>query len=232
MKNDDPHPVQSPWGAIAAFFLVQCFGFVTLQGFRMFVNLALRGSDSLSNFDAEGVDRLLLPLWGLAWVYTFLLFQADVFRRISDYVRERGVSCFLPALKAPSEMAKLVVAVLFAAAYALFLFDRYPFPAKPISTGMSALFAGFGWAASAVIASAMRKGGARNATAQDGGIAGYLFGFLVGALFFAVPYYFEPGLFYFNGMLGLGVMTMIACRILFKGAKAREMSTASQGGDA
>ena len=33
----------------------------------------------------------------------------------------------------------------------------------------------------------------------------------------------QPGLFYFHGMIGLGVMTMIACQALFKGSKIKGM---------
>ena len=64
MQDTDAYRVHSPWGAIAAFFLVQCFGFVTLQGFRMFVNIGVRGSDELNTiFVVQGWEVSDLLSW-------------------------------------------------------------------------------------------------------------------------------------------------------------------------
>jgi hypothetical protein len=222
--NRDPYDVQSPWGAIAAFFLVQCFGYVTLQGFRMFISIGLHGEDRLSIFGTTGMaDRVLLAFWGLMWIFAFLAFQADVFRRISKFCDQRGVVLFLRALKAPSEMLKAATALLFALIYLSFVLGHYPFPGQPISMTILVLYGVFGWAVSALVAWALRKRPVRATREQHAGKVGAIVGFLIGAVFFVVAQFVEPGLFYFHGMIGLGVMTMIACKLLFRGPRIKGM---------
>jgi hypothetical protein len=180
--DTDAFKVHSPWGALAAFFLVQCFGFVTLQGFRMFVNIGLRGADPLNTiFRAQGLsDRLLLPLWGLVWILVFVVFQTVILRRISRYISSEGPRALWLALRRPGEAVKLALALLFAFGYVRCLLGHYPFPSRPISFWMSTAFGAFGWAASALIVW-LTKHGQVSQQPQVGTaskVGGALFGFL------------------------------------------------------
>ena len=217
--DTDAFRVHSPWGALAAFFLVQCFGFVTLQGFRMFVNIGLRGTDQLNTlFLVNGrSDRMLLPLWGLAWILVFVVFQTVILRRISQYLSSEGHRALWVALRRPGEAVKLVLALLFAFGYVCCLLGHYPFPSKPISFWMSMAFGAFGWVVSALIVWLAKHGqvSQQSPVGTASKVGGALFGFLIGGLFVWIALAKLPGLFYFHGMLGLLCITMCACQLLF-----------------
>ncbi|MGA2619254.1 MAG: hypothetical protein ABSF26_16725 [Thermoguttaceae bacterium] len=233
MQDTDVYRVHSPWGAIAAFFLLQCFGFVALQGFRMFVSIAAHGSDQLNTiFVVQGwEDRVLMPLWGLLWIFAFVVFQCVVLHRIANYLRGEGIRALFAALRMPSEALKLALALLFAFGYVWFLSGHYPFPSRPISAWISTAFGVFSWGVSALLVWFIRKAKItatqqRTQTGRAGTIFGFLFGFLTGAFFLVVALFLEPGLFYFHGMLGLFCITMFACQLLFlSNGKARVPDT-------
>ena len=217
--DTDAFKVHSPWGAMAAFFLIQCFGFVTLQGFRMFVTIGVRGADPLNTlFRAQGQgDRLLLPLWGLVWILIFVVFQAVILRRISQYLRTAGHQALWLALRRPGEAVKLALTLLFACGYLRCLLGHYPFPSRPITFWMSTAFGAFGWVASVLIVwlTKHRQSIKQSPVSTANTIGGALFGFLIGGLFVWVALVKMPGLFYFHGMLGLLCIAMCACQLLF-----------------
>ncbi len=159
MRNSNVYKVHSPWGAIAAFFLLQCFGFVALQGFRMFVNIAARGSDPLNTiFQAQGSeDRILMPLWGAVWIFIFVVFQTVVLHRITRFLRAEGIRALFAALAMPAEAVKLAFALLFGFGYLRLLFGHYPFPSQPISISVAVAFGVFGWGVSALIVWSCKK---------------------------------------------------------------------------
>ena len=230
MKDSDPYAVQSPWGAVAGFFLIQCFGFITLHGFRMFVNIGLYGSDSLSIFNASDLaDRFLLPLWGLMWIFVFVAFEVDIFRRLSTFWREQSVGHLLYALRSPTEMLKAFFAIIFTVGFMALGFGHYPFPSQPIPKVIFVLFWLFGWGVSGLIAWGLRRKPVPAPERQEETLAGSIMGFLIGAVFFAIAYFIEPGLFYFHGMIGIGVMTMITCQVLFKGSNREKAEQAGPG---
>ncbi len=178
MDNDDPNTVQSPWGAVAGFFLIQCFGYVTLHGFHMFVNIGINGSDSLSIFNASDLaDRFLLPFWGL--IFAFVAFEVDIFRRLSAFWREQSLRRFLNALRIPSEMIKALLAVIFASGFTALRFGHYPFPHRPISKAVFFLSWLFGWGVSGIIAWGMRRKPVQNPEKQEGAIVGSIMGFVI-----------------------------------------------------
>lgn len=226
MGNDDPYTVQSPWGAVAGLFLIQCFGHVTLHGFRMFVNIAVNGSDSLSLFNAsDWADRFFLSFWGLMWIFVFVAFEVSIFRRLSVSWQKQDLRHFLNALRSPSEVLKALLAIIFALGFAAFSLGYYPFPRSPVTTAVNVSFWLFGWGVSGLIAWGLRQKPVLRAGNQKGTVAGFIMGFVIGAVFFAFAYFVQPGLFYFHGMLGLGSMTMIACQVLFKGSISNGMQS-------
>ena len=195
----------------------------------MFVSIGVHGTDRLNTiFNAQGWEnRFLLPLWGLGWIFAFVIFQSVILRRISNYLRERGIRAFFDALKSLSEMVKLALALLFGFGYIRFLLGYYPFPSKPISFWMSIAFGAFSWGVSAFIVWLIKKADVvetqENQIGTVGTIFGFLLGFLIGAAFLVAGYYF-PGLFYFHGMLGLFCLTMLACQLLFRSDRKKGMS--------
>jgi hypothetical protein len=217
--DTDAFMVHSPWGALAAFFLVQCFGFVTLQGFRMFVNIGLRGADQLNTiFVVNGrSDRMLLPLWGLVWILVFVVFQTVILRRISHYLSSEGPRALWSALRRPGEAVKLALAMLFAYGYVRCLLGHYPFPSRTISFWMSTAFGAFSWVVSGLIVWLSKHGqvSPQSPVGTANTIGGALSGFLIGGLFVWLALVKMPGLFYFHGMLGLLCITMCACQLLF-----------------
>ena len=98
----------------------------------MFVNVAVRGSDELNTiFTVQGwEDRFLLPLWGLVWIFVFVVFQSVVLNRISNYLRNKGARALFDALKMPGEAVKSAFALLFGFGYLQFLLGHYPFPSR------------------------------------------------------------------------------------------------------
>ncbi len=235
MNNDtDGYGVHSPWGAIAAFFLLQCFGFVALQGFRTFVSIGVHGSDQLNTIFVvqSWEDRVLMPLWGLIWIFAFVVFQCVVLHRIANYLRGEGLRALFAALKMPSEALKAACALLFAFEYVRFLLGHYPFPSRPISVWMSMAFGGFSWGVSALFVWFVRKAkitATQQKVGTAGKIFGILFGFLTGAFFLLVVLFMEPGLFYFHGMLGLFCITMFACQLLFLSTRECQNYSTSAG---
>ena len=227
MKSADPYAVLSPWGAVAGFFLVQCFGYVTRQGFRMFVHLGWHGSDSLSTFDAiNWADRFLLPLWGLMWIFAFVAFEVDIFWRLSVFWREQSAGHLLHALRRPAEGLKALLALLFAGGFIALGFGHYPFPGLPIPRATLILFWLFGWGVSGLFAWGMRQMPVQAPERQEVHVVGTLMGFVTGAVFFAIARFLQPDLFYFHGMIGLGVMTMVTCQVLFKGSNREKADPA------
>ncbi len=233
--QQDPgtYTIESPWGAVAGFFLIQCFGYVTLHGFRMFVNIGRYGSDSLSIFNADCfTDRILLPFWGLMWIFAFIAFEVDIFRRLSIFWRKQSVQLFLQELRTPTEILKALFAVLSAVGFAAMILGYYPFPSRPIPTVIWVLFWLFGWGVSGFIVWGLRRKPAPTPQTQEGTMTGAIMGFIIGAVFFMIAYFVQPGLFYFHGMIGLGVMTMIACQVLFRKPQLKRMPNKTlRGGD-
>jgi hypothetical protein len=190
----------------------------------MFVNIGVNGSDSLSIFNASDLaDRFLLPFWGLMWIFAFVAFEVDVFRRLSAFWQEQDLRRFLDALRSPSEVLKALLAIIFALGFAAFSLGYYPFPRSPIPTVVYVLFWLFGWGVSGLIAWGLRQKPVQKTESQEGVVVGSIMGFVIGSVFFVVAYFFQPGLFYFHGMIGLGVVTMITCQVLFKASRNERM---------
>ncbi len=176
--------VESFWGAIASFFLLQCFGFVVFQGFLFhFMN-------------PFGV------IWGGLWIALFIFFQSDTIQKIKQYFFEGKFNNILPHIRQPDDLLKMLLSFAFAGIFAAFLLGHYPFPKTEYDFFWEAGFFAFSILASSRIkkakGSSVATGGARTV------------GFLVGLLFFGFGI-FEPQVFYFHGMVGLGISTMMLC---------------------
>lgn len=211
----DPYLVRSPWGGIAAFFMIQCFGFVLLQGFRMFLEIARAGADPLSVIESDSVqDRIFLSLWGGAWILAFVAFQADIFNRISEFSKRLGFTGILRAITSPAETAKFCVAIIFASVFVMFLFGKYPFPYLPISKYISVAFSLSSWIVSWGFTRALRKAGKQTFRQQHHSVFFFTYGIILSSAFVVIALISTPKLFYFHGLIGLGTLTMLFCRIL------------------
>lgn len=223
----------SPWGAIAAYFLVQCFGFVAIQGFRMFTNIAANGSDDLNSvFNVQRQeDRIFLAVWGLSWIVTFVIFESVILHYISMSLKEDGPLALVIGLKKPTEILKLAVAVVMGIEYVRFLLGHYPFPSRPISLWTSTAFGVLGFVVPALfvpivhllkrLLNRLKLNAAITASQQQNqvgaaGAAGICVGgILFGAMFLMFAVSLKPGLFYFHGLLGLFVIMLFGCLLLF-----------------
>ncbi len=183
---------ESFWGAIAAFFLVQVFGFIVYQGF-----LYHFFSDT-----AEG-PALMRFVWAGGWILVFLMFQSQILGIIGRFLRSDQKKLILPDARNVDDILKFFLALAFAATFVGFNLGHYPFPMtgdNPLSFG---LFLAVSWWVSSMGGSPAKSGGPSVAVGP-----GMLFGFLVGGVFI-VAGVFMDGLFYFHGMIGWGVCTML-----------------------
>jgi hypothetical protein len=152
----------------------------------------------------------------MMWIFAFVAFEVDIFRRLSSFWRQQSTARFFNALRTPSEMLKALLALIFALGYAALSMGYYPFPHRPIPKVIAFLFWLLGWGVSGLLAWGLRQKPIQKPEKQEGTVTESIMGFISGSVFFAIAYFFQPGLFYFHGMIGLGVMTMITCQALFK----------------
>jgi hypothetical protein len=201
--NENPLAALSPWGAIASVFLIQAFGLIALQAFRVFLNIGIHGSDDLLVFNESLglLHRTLLPIWGLGWILVLLFFQTYMVQRARAFLASHDGFDLLGALRSPFEVVKLVAAGAFATAYLFFLAGRCPFPSRYISPWVSVAFAAVTWGISFLFARGIASVTEMNAS---------VWGFLAGAAFLAVSLWY-PETFYFTGLLGSGVLTIVLC---------------------
>ena len=219
----------SPWGAIGAYFLIQCFGFVALQGFRMFANIAISGSDELGplgNVQNMG-DQFFLALWGGAWICVFIIVQSVLLHYVWMSLKTDGPLAVITQLRKPTELAKFVVAMALGLEYVRFLLGHYPFPSKPISFWASAAFGILSLAVSALFVAITRsvkrflptdaKLRTRPPTPDETVLAVWmcLVGIACGLLFVWFGISVQPKTFYMFGMLGLFVIMLFGSMLLF-----------------
>lgn len=224
-EQQDPFPALSPWGSAASFFVIQSFGLITLQAFQVFLNIGIHGSDDLLVIkEPPGLPgRILLSIWGLGWIFIFLLVQIYMIRRARAFLRSHNGFSLFRAMRSPMEIVKLVATGVFATAYLFFLAGECPFPSRYISPWVSLAFAVVTWGISVLFA----RGIAR--VTQVKGSAG---GLVVGSVFLAISLW-HPETFYFAGLLGSGVVTIVICAWLLRGSVvAEDMPNPRSGRDA
>lgn len=195
---------ESFWGAVAAFFLIQCFGFIVYNSFMFFI----------------GISTSMPPLciWGMMWLLAFVVFQGSVLRKITEYAGMHGPAEAFCSLKQLDDFAKLGIAVFFAGVFLAFVAGHYPFPRAEGDWPQIGLFYCFCWAASWMVSRPGRAPGfwrdneGKKAGWKDLTIIAF-FGLVFVAAGLAASLV-EPFLFYTAGMIGFGIFTMAVAQLL------------------
>ena len=207
-EEQDPFAALSPWGSAACVFVIQSFGLVALQAFRVFLNIGIRGSDDLLVFNEPLglLHRILLSIWGVGWILVLLFFQVYMIRRARAFLRSHNRYNLLGALRSPIEIVKLAATGGFATGYVLFLAGKCPFPSRYIAPWVSVAFGVITWAVSLLFARGI-------ATVKE--VKGSGLGLLAGLAFLALSLWY-PETFYFAGIIGAGVVTLVICAWLLR----------------
>ncbi|MBN2067697.1 MAG: hypothetical protein JW744_04475 [Candidatus Diapherotrites archaeon] len=183
-------------------------------------------------------------LWGGAWILVFLAFQTVAMKKIESFVSKNslieGLKSFVPSKKHRlDDFLKFLLAIAFAAIALAFLLGYYPFPGAEAPFYALPIFFVISWVVSLTASVKTKKpktlvlrgGGGETAlisfpdsfkarqpktlvaTGKDRAR-----GFLMGAVFFTVGFIFKD-IFYFHGLIGLGVCTMMATAWLLEDQK-------------
>jgi hypothetical protein len=179
---------ESFWGSVAALFLIQVFGYIVYQGFIFHFFKSSFGFFSM--------------IWGGGWLLAFILFQNITFGVIYRYVFSQQKKLVLPGLNNYDDVLKLFLAAIFLFVFIAFIFGYYPFEKAESNHVYEAGFFTFSWSVSFL----MKKSTITNLSVATGGSR--LMGFIVGLVFFIIGI-IEGPLFYFPGMIGAGVCTMM-----------------------
>ena len=230
-EDYDPLAVRSPWGALAAFLLVQCFGYVMVHGFWFYMNPTLVGADQIQPSSASSFDeRLFFWVFGLMWFVGFVGFEIDMFARLSQYRRAKRKRDFIEALRRPTEFVKALIATVFLVAFVALSLGFYPFPWRPIPSWVLFAFYIFHWCVAALGTHHWQYEPKQNSQAGLGTAVLFVF---VGGLFFGLGWILVPSVFYMHGMIGLFFMVAGLCQILIHGSdipvKKSDIADGDQG---
>jgi hypothetical protein len=204
--------VQSPWGAIAAIVLLQCFGAILFNALLYHLGPDIvpsqgSGKPAASHLIVRVLYKLFISLWSLGWASMFLMFEAVVITLIIGFFHKNGLGTLLHPVS-PLAIVKLVLTLAFARML-VFLQREYPF-AKPRGQRLAPLFL----VGTLLLSTFVSKHHALSiAHIASGGSC--IVGLLVGLLFFTVGCAAHE-LFYMFGLLGGGVTVMMACSMLLQ----------------
>jgi len=197
--------VESFWGAIACFVLLQIFGYVIFQTFLVSLN------------------SWFTILMGGGFLFLSLFFQSECFYKIMSYVSKNKKNFAIESLNETKEKVKLVLAILFIVILIFFALGHYPLQQKDYSFFVLILFYVATWLISLLI-SKLRKHGVPIWVATG---PGRLMGIIVGFIFFIIAFFNEsiplfnaiPGFqdySLFLGTLGLGVCIILISSLLLQ----------------
>lgn len=127
-----PLRIESAWGAVSVFCLLQAFGTILSNAFVFFVSYAMQRP-------WRGIpDGIGLLLWGAAWIILFLTAEAIFVQDMRRFFREDGARAFWTRTSR-LELLKPVLALVGAAAWYV-CFRAYPFPTPEPHRHISLVF--------------------------------------------------------------------------------------------
>jgi len=134
--------VQSPWGAIAAIVLLQCFGAILFNALLYHLGPGIvpsleSGKPPVSHLIVRVLYKLFISLWSMGWASMFLMFEAVVIALIIEFFHKKGFEALLHPVF-PVAIVKLVLTLAFARML-IFLQQEYPF-AKPAASALRRSF--------------------------------------------------------------------------------------------
>lgn len=203
--------VESFWGAIASFCLLQIFGYMLLRIF--IISMDMLESDPT-------MTELAISLFGIMFLFIFLSFQSISFYKIKQFVSKYNMDIAIQSLSQKDELIKLFLIPLFLVILILLAVGYHPFPKQEIDLIILALFYIFSWAISLLITILIKikspfyiaKGTNR------------IVGILAGLLFFAFGIVGQKFILEEDGKIfayclsiaGLGITIILVCSLLME----------------
>lgn len=184
----------SPWGAIAGFFLLQPYGFILLNG------LFFAARFSFEFF------------WLLFWILAMLILQASFLTKIRTFLKEQKIKDYFLVLKEPLEIFKFFIAILTLSIFILFNLGYYPFP-----TSDRPLIIGIGVELVISLSLSFYLKNATEMKAQKDKKIIFL-GLIILLIYTCVPLFqkFPTEIIYFTTIPGLGMILFILTQLLIE----------------
>lgn len=202
--------VESFWGAISSFVLLQIFGYVIFHTFIVSINPE----------NTMGIGIIL----GLVFILVFMFFQSDAFFKIKSFLRANNNP--KESLSQNDEKIKLFLAVVFGIILLLMILGYNPLFENNVSVHLIIVFYALSWAISWAMAK-LRKNKIPVLVASGGNrIAGIIMGsffFILGISLKNIDAGAElipiQNYAYFLGLLGLGIVITLVSTILLEDQK-------------
>ena len=189
-----PIVVESIWGSIAAFFLMQILGLIVFKSFVFYLN-----------------DFFFFVVGGV-WIIIFLLFQAETISKIQEFVFRKKFATVFSSLKEKMELFKMFAAIIFSLMFLYLVFVNYPFPDPKTEILHEGLFLVFSWIVSNQAYKFRKKGIETKVNMSTHAI---IAGLVFGTVFLVTSFVF-PTIFYFHGMIGIGAIILTLTAVLLR----------------
>src|SRR3989344_1716941 len=171
--------IQSFYGAIACFILLQLFGFILFNAFTFYI------------------ESLFTIFWGFMWVSVWIYYEAKTIYNIKMFMKsEKDFNLNL------KEISKLILALIFLILLIIFNFYWYPFPEKEFNFWYLALFYLASWTIAAFFSKEIKHDKITPINYKK--FINYIIIFI--GLFFFISWILNPELFYFIGIVGFVAM--------------------------
>lgn len=196
--------VESFWGAVAAFFLYQIFGYIIFQAF-------------LTYFSSS---YLIIPLilYGMIFMIIFMFANALTMKKIREFFINQGSQTAIQSLHQKDDFIKFCLAIVFFVVLVLFALGYYPIPKKEHNLILLIAFFIFSWMVSIIYSRLTKKDSSIKVTNDKKGM---LAGIFVGLWFLVISYIVSAvsgsyTLFYIFGMVGFGVIVLVSSALLLE----------------
>jgi len=207
--------VNSIWGAISSFFLLQIFGYVIFETFLQSVNF-------LQSELSSGFVAILDFIIAIGFLIMFLFFQSEAFFKIGQFFLENDSNTIFNNLKKGDELIKFCLTPVFIIMLILIMFGFYPFQRYESNIYYLIIFYVFSWGVSILI-SKLRKN--KTTIAVYGGVDRIAW-ILLGLFFFILSIIIPRSSFIKDnadimikfiellGMLGIGIVISLISSLL------------------
>ena len=186
--------VESFWGAVAALFLFQIFGFIIFQAFITYLTSKL---------------YLMVPflLYGLIFMIIFMFADALTMKKIREFFINQGSRAAFQSLRQKDDFLKFCLAIVFFIILILFFLGYYPLPKKEYNLILLIIFFVFSWVVSLVFSRITKRNSSLKLSNDKKGL---VVGLFVGLWFSVLSYIISVELFYVFGMVGIGLIVLIS----------------------
>lgn len=208
--------VESFWGAIASFILLQIFGYFIFQTFLVSI-------DFVNSFTFFGESGFIIFILGIGFLFMFMFFQSISFYKIRVFLSKNGFNSPFNFLTELDELIKFILAICFTIILIIIMIGYYPLPKKDSDFLILISFYIFSWFVSYLV-SKFRKQKASFLIAKGfnryAGIIAGLFFFILGLASQNLAFFKKDEVFsqfaYFLGVVGLGIVIALVCSLLME----------------